>query len=126
MNNQVRLEITNHQMFEGIHKEIINNNTYWDAEAVARSLKFKQPLRMVRDRCKKRINIKPRHRRKEVPYIPESDLLNLFLMSPDPGAVEIQDWIFGSMIPKIFETGSFTLTKETMPQQTIQPQQQLS
>lgn len=94
---------------------LVDDEPYFVANDVARTLGYVNPSKATNDHCKKATltwGNDSLGRRQEFKVIPESDLYRLVFRSKLPESEKFEDWVTEEVLPSIRKTGSYQLPTE--------------
>ncbi len=106
--------------FEGtdeIRTLLINDEPYFVANDIARSLGYKNPSDATNKYCKRSIKTwgsDSLGRQQEFKVIPESDMYRLIIKSNLPQAERFEEWVMEEVLPNIRKHGSYSLPSDPM------------
>lgn len=106
--------------FEGtqeIRTLLIDDEPYFVANDIARSLGYKNPSDATNKYCKRSIKTwgsDSLGRQQEFKVIPESDMYRLIIKSNLPQAERFEEWVMEEVLPNIRKYGSYSLPTDPM------------
>ena len=106
--------------FEGtdeIRTLLINDEPYFVANDIARSLGYKNPSDATNKYCKRSTKTwgsDSLGRQQEFKVIPESDMYRLIIKSNLPQAERFEEWVMEEVLPNIRKHGSYSLPSDPM------------
>lgn len=107
MNN---VAIFNHPQFGAIRTEKVNNEPWFCAADICKSLEFPSPeasLRKLDDDEKMMRKIFASSKNRDMWFVNESGLYNLIFRSNKPEAKAFRKWVTSEVLPAIRRTGSY-------------------
>lgn len=111
-----QLQIFNFEKQE-VRTILIENEPYFVANDVARTLGYVNPSDATNKHCKKSIKTwgsDSLGRRQEFKVIPESDVYRLVFRSKLPEAERFEDWVTSEVLPSIRNTGGYQVPQDPM------------
>lgn len=117
------LKVFSNKEFGEVRTVLIDNQVYFVASDVARSLGYEQPHKAVTRHCryvlKHTIGVQtgikadgsPSVQDMEMLVIPESDLYRLIMRSQLPSAERFSDWVCDDVLPSLRQNGTYSLTQ---------------
>ncbi|WP_373750091.1 BRO family protein [Jeotgalibaca porci] len=106
--------------FEGtdeIRTLLINDEPYFVANDIARSLGYKNPSDATNKYCKRSIKTwgsDSLGRQQEFKVIPESDVYRLIIKSNLPRAERFEEWVMEEVLPSVRKHGNYSLPTDPM------------
>ena len=108
--------------FGEVRTVVLQNEVWFVANDVAKSLGYTNPSKATNDHCKKfkmTWGNDSLGRRQKFKIIPEGDLYRLIAHSKLPSAEEFESWVFDEVIPTIRKTGGYLGNSEEMTEEEI-------
>lgn len=99
-----------------VRTQVINNEPWFVANDVARTLGYTNPSKATNDHCKKAIKAWGNDslgRLQEFKFIPEADVFRLIIKSQLPSAEKFENWVMEEVLPTIRKHGAY-MTAETI------------
>lgn len=121
MNNQ--LQIFSNYKFGEIRSIDIDGKAYFVGSDIAKALGYEKPANAISAHCRSTLKRGIPHPQSpdkliEVNVIPIGDVCRLAANSELPGADEFELWIFDEVIPKVLETGTYSVKPMTQAELT--------
>lgn len=97
-----------------------NGKILFCASDIAKALGYTNPRKAVGDHCR---GVTKRYApttsgEQEMSFIPEGDVYRLITHSKLPSAEKFESWVFDEVLPKIRQTGSYSMTQPEQPVQS--------
>lgn len=96
-----------------VRTQVINDEVWFVANDVARTLGYINPSKATNDHCKKSLKSWGNDslgRPQEFKVIPESDVYRLIFRSKLPEAEKFEDWVTNEVLPTIRKTGTYQVS----------------
>lgn len=104
------IEIFFEEHFKTVQTIRIGNDIYFNANAIAMALEYKNPQRAIREHCKKvrESVLSTSQGYQKVKFICESDIYRLILGTKSKMADNFKTWICESILPDVLRIAQYT------------------